>query len=70
MPLADISSYVKENGHLPGVPTAQTVADSGVDVADMQKILLQKVEELTLHMIALQKKNEELEKKVARRMRR
>jgi hypothetical protein len=41
---------------LPDVPTANDVAENGADLGEMNKILLQKVEELTLHIINLQKK--------------
>ena len=37
------------------MPSAQDVADKGVSVGDMQAILLAKIEELTLHQIALEK---------------
>jgi len=51
MPLHDVSNFIRENGHLPGVPSAETVAESGIDVATMDATLLSKIEELTLHII-------------------
>lgn len=63
MPLQDLEAYVKEHNHLPEVPSAQEVEKEGVDVAEMNKILLKKIEELTLHMIELEKKINILEKK-------
>ena len=60
--LAETESYIKENGHLPGVPSAAEVEEKGMSVGEMNKVLLQKVEELTLHVIELQKQIDELKK--------
>jgi hypothetical protein len=60
--LADIEQYVKLNKHLPEVPTAQQMADDGVNLGEMNITLLKKVEELTLHIIELNKRLEKLEK--------
>lgn len=51
MPLPEVKAYVEENKHLPGVPSEQEVVEQGIDLAAMNKILIQKVEELMLHMI-------------------
>ncbi len=61
-PLKEVSAYVKENHHLPGIPSAADVADKGVSLGDMQSKLLAKVEELTLHMIAAEEKSDRLER--------
>jgi hypothetical protein len=53
--LADVEAQIKTNKHLPGVPSAQEVAEKGVSVGDMQAVLLAKIEELTLHVINQQK---------------
>jgi hypothetical protein len=54
-PLSDVEAQIKTNKHLPGVPSAQEVAEKGVSVGDMQAMLLAKIEELTLHQIAQEK---------------
>jgi hypothetical protein len=54
-PLAQVEAHIKEHKHLPGIPSASTVASNGVNVGDMQAALLAKVEELTLHLIAQEK---------------
>ena len=46
----------------PQVPSAASVDEEGVDVGEMNKVLLQKVEELTLYIIDLQKQIDELKK--------
>lgn len=56
MPLEDLESYITENGHLPEVPTAADVEENGVNVGETQVLLLQKIEELSLYIIELQKR--------------
>lgn len=63
MSLGEIESYVTKNKHLPEIPSEQEVIENGVDVGEMNKLLLQKVEELTLHLIAQEKKIAKLESK-------
>ncbi|MFT3870780.1 MAG: hypothetical protein QM715_20195 [Nibricoccus sp.] len=53
--LSEVEQHIKTEKHLPGVPSAQEVAEKGVSVGDMQAILLAKIEELTLHQIAQEK---------------
>ncbi len=54
-PLEEVEAFISEKGHLPGVPSAQEVKDSGYTVHAMTRTLLEKVEELTLHTIAQEK---------------
>lgn len=63
MPLTDLEAYINANNHLPGIPTAEDVKNDGVDIVDMEAKLLQKVEELTLYVIELQKEVERLKDK-------
>nr|WP_199157666.1 hypothetical protein [Pedobacter sp. ASV2] len=44
--------HIKEKGYLPGMPSAKEVELNGLELGEMNKRLLQKVEELTLHLIA------------------
>ena len=62
-PLDELENYIKENGHLPGIPTAEEAKESGIDLGKMQTKLLEKIEEMTLHMIKMQKRINELEAK-------
>jgi hypothetical protein len=64
MPLDKVESFIAENGHLPNVPSAEEVFDTGIDVATMDAKLLEKIEELTLYMIDLKKTNEQLNTRV------
>lgn len=55
MSLDETEKYIKENKHLPEVPSALQMEKEGVKVSEMQMKLLQKIEELTLHLIEQQK---------------
>ncbi len=58
--LQEIESYVKINKHLPEMPSASEVGKNGLDVAEMNLLLLKKVEELTLHLIEKDKTIKEI----------
>lgn len=60
--LAETESYIKEAGHLPNIPSAQEVNENGIELGAMNAKLLQKIEELTLHLIDQQKRIEKLER--------
>ncbi|MEK7394930.1 MAG: hypothetical protein AAB214_20410 [Fibrobacterota bacterium] len=53
--LSEVEAYTKEHKHLPEVPSATEIGKSGLDLAQMNLVLLKKVEELTLHAIAQEK---------------
>jgi hypothetical protein len=61
--LSSLETFIKQNKHLPEVPSAKEVEEKGISVGDNQALLLKKIEELTLYMIAINKKNEALEKR-------
>jgi hypothetical protein len=54
--LEEVDAFVKEHKHLPEIPSAQEMEKGGVNVAQMNKLLLQKVEELTLYTLEQEKK--------------
>lgn len=58
MPLSDVEESINQNGHLPGIPSAEEIKTYGINVSDMQAKMLKKIEELTLYMIQLKKENE------------
>ncbi len=60
-PLSEVAEYVKENRHLPEIPSAAEVEANGVSLGEMQSKLLAKIEELTLHMIRAEERNSRLE---------
>jgi len=61
MSLEQVAAYIKEHGHLPGVPSAEQMVEQGLDVVKTDAMLLEKIEEMTLHMIAMEKRVLELE---------
>jgi hypothetical protein len=62
MSLAELEKYINSYKHLPEIPTTTEVMKDGIDIGFMQKKLLQKVEELSLYIIAQNKRIESLEK--------
>ena len=61
--LTDIATYIKIHKHLPEMPSAKTVAVDGVALGEMNKLLLKKIEELTLHLIQQNERLAEQEKR-------
>lgn len=64
MPLNELESFVKVNKHLPEIPSADSFKENGYKLGDMDELLLKKVEELTLYLIALKKENDALKAKL------
>jgi len=58
-----VEQFIAENQHLPRVPSAAEVEANGMNLGEMNIILLEKVEELTLYIIQLEKRLSEVEKK-------
>ena len=65
--LYDLEKYIKANRHLPEIPSNAEVEKNGVVLGEMNKLLLQKIEELTLHLINQQKQIDALQKQVLKR---
>lgn len=56
--LEEVEASINTNGHLPGIPSAASIeAEGGVEVGEMQRLMMQKIEELTLYMIDLKKED-------------
>lgn len=67
--IKELKNYIETHRHLPGIKSEATYLETGsVDVGELQLNLLEKVEELTLYVIALQEKIEQLEKAQAAQM--
>ncbi len=72
LPLPQLAQYIADNKHLPGIPSAAQVEKEGIAVGDMQKRMMEKIEELSLYILqqqqqldAQQQKLNELAQKVA-----
>ncbi len=64
MSLDKLSEYIKENHHLPNVPTAKDVESNGANLGELSKIQMEKIEELTLYILELKNEMKALEEKV------
>ncbi len=64
MPIESLEASIKQNGHLPGIPSATQIESEGLDVGDMHRRVMEKIEELTLYIIDLKKENAELKKRI------
>ncbi|PUB25221.1 hypothetical protein C8J95_1142 [Elizabethkingia sp. YR214] len=62
--LEEVEKHIQEKGHLPNIPSAKEVIDNGLSLGESQKLLLQKIEELTLYAIEQNKLIKEQQKKV------
>lgn len=60
MPLDSLQNYIQTEEHLPNVPSAEVYEAEGVDLGEMNRILLEKVEELTLYVLQLKEEIEVL----------
>jgi hypothetical protein len=64
VPLSELETYITQNKHLPEVPSAREMAADGLNLKEMNLLLLKKVEELTLHLIEINKSKHELSEQV------
>jgi hypothetical protein len=64
MPLEEVEKFIKTNKHLPEIPSESDAIKNGIELKEMNILLLKKIEELTLHMIQQQKEIQELKNKV------
>jgi hypothetical protein len=60
--LKEIKTYVTHNRHLPDMPSAETIAEKGINLGEIVKIQTKKIEELTLYLFEQQKQIEELKR--------
>ncbi len=63
--LGELREYIKENNHLPNIPSAVDVEKDGIEIGDMQKRMMEKIEELTLYVLQLEEKTKNLETEIA-----
>ncbi|MBW7676537.1 autotransporter outer membrane beta-barrel domain-containing protein [Chryseobacterium chendengshani] len=64
MPLHELDQFINKNGHLPEVPTTEDAIKNGIELKEMNILLLKKLEELTLHVIQLDKKVRGLDEEI------
>lgn len=59
-PLSEVESFIAENGHLPNIPSASEVEENGLSIGDMNVKMMEKIEELTLYIIEMEKEIQKL----------
>jgi len=64
MSLPELELSIRNNKHLPGIPSAIEVNSSGIEMGEMQKMLLEKIEELTLHLIEQNKRMTAMQERI------
>lgn len=62
--LEEVEKHIQKNGHLKDIPSASEVEKSGIELGEMNKLLLQKVEELTLYVIQLNKELQDVKSQI------
>ena len=60
--LYSVHDFIAQNQHLPDMPSKKDIGEKGLDIITFSMKLLQKIEELTLYVIDLQKQIDELKK--------
>ncbi len=71
-PLHEVENFIQTNGHLPNIPKAEEIENKSLAVGNMSKLQMEKIEELTLYLIEINKRlkkveeeNEALKKELA-----
>ena len=62
--LKDLAAFIRKNKHLPGIPSADEVSRNGIDLGEVNKELVKKIEELTLYIMEQDDKYMKLEKRL------
>lgn len=62
--IEEVKRHIDEKGALPGVPTEKEIKTNGVNLAETDVLLLQKIEELTLYIIDLKQEIDELKMQI------
>ena len=63
-PLNEVEKFIEQNKRLPGIPSATEIVKNGLKLGDTQKMMMEKIEELTLYLIEANKRIEKLEQLV------
>jgi hypothetical protein len=60
-----LEDYIDKEKHLPGIAPASEIEENGIKIGEMQKNLMEKVEELSLYIIQLNKQNKKLQERIS-----
>ena len=64
LPLVEVEAFIEANNHLPNIPSADQLEQTGLDLSAMNILMMQKIEELTLYVIELDKQNKLLQQQL------
>jgi hypothetical protein len=64
MPLTELQKFINTHKHLPEIPSAKEIETKGIDVGEMQRLQMIKIEELTLYLLELEKENDQLRERM------
>lgn len=64
MPVRELGVFVDQNGHLPNIPPAAEIGKSGLEMGEMQRRMMEKIEELSLYIIQQQKEIDALKEQL------
>lgn len=59
--LKEVEQHINDNGHLINIPSAEEVEANGIELGEMNRLLLEKIEELTLYILEQEKRISDLE---------
>lgn len=62
--LDQVKNYISINGHLPNIPSAEEISKNGINLAEMDTKLMEKIEELTLYILQQEERMKALEQKI------
>ena len=62
--LYEVEQFIEANNHLPEIPAEEEILEGGINVSEMNVLLLQKIEELTLYTIEQQKNIDEMKRQI------
>lgn len=65
--LDEVKAYIEQNNHLPDVPSAEQMESEGINLGQMNILLLKKIEEMTLYIIELKKENQEIKSQLEKK---
>ena len=64
LPIRKLEKFIETNGHLPNIPSSDEIGNSGLELGEMQRLMMEKIEELTLYIIEQQKRIDVLSSKI------
>jgi hypothetical protein len=67
LPFADLRSYLAQNQHLPNIPSASEIEANGLDLGEVQKQMMEKIEEQALYILQLEERLQKIEQRLSTR---